>query len=190
MGLGATVKPVEEAGGAATVEEYQPRHPEATVLHRVVRENLEEFLRTALEEAGAPLPRFVERAFRAYLACGIPSAGFTRLVCQRCGHQVILAFSCKTRHLCPSCTGRHMEDGTAHLLDDVLPGALPYRQVVVSLPFEVRGLRRPSLARAKRPVLPGRTRCGRRRPAARGKRPQHPPPLPPAAGRWPICRRP
>ena len=69
MGLGATVKPVEEAGGAAAVEEYQPRHPEATALHRVVRENLEEFLRTALEEAGAPLPRFVERAFRAYLAC-------------------------------------------------------------------------------------------------------------------------
>jgi hypothetical protein len=105
-----------------------------------LRENLEELLRTAREEAGAPLPRFVERAFRAYLACGIPSAGFTRLVCQRCGHQAILAFSCKTRHLCPSCTGRHMEDGTAHLLDYVLPGALPYRQVVVSLPFEVRGL--------------------------------------------------
>ena len=73
-----------------------------------------------------------------------------RLGCQRCGHQVVVAFSCKTRHLCPSCAGRHMEDGTAHLLDYVLPGALPSRQVVVSLPVEVRGLLafRPNLLNA------------------------------------------
>jgi hypothetical protein len=61
----------------------------------------------------------------------------------------ILAFSCKTRLLCPSCAARHTGDGAAHFLDRVLPD-LPYRQVVVSLPYEVRGLLafRPKVASA------------------------------------------
>jgi hypothetical protein len=95
--------------------------------------------RASREESGRPLPPFVERAFRAYLACGLPSAGFTRLVCAGCRRESILAFSCKTRLLCPSCAARHMGDGVAHYLDRVLPD-VPYRQVVVSLPLEVRGL--------------------------------------------------
>ncbi|MBI3046842.1 MAG: transposase zinc-binding domain-containing protein [Acidobacteria bacterium] len=63
-----------------------------------------------------------------------------RLVCRGCGHEAILAFSCKTRLLCPSCAARQMSDAEAHLLDDVLPRGVPYRHLVVSLPFEIRGL--------------------------------------------------
>lgn len=46
---------------------YQPRSPEGTVLHRVVRENLEAFLAEARErsEHGFGLPRFVEQEFRS-----------------------------------------------------------------------------------------------------------------------------
>jgi hypothetical protein len=42
-----------------------------------------------------------------------------------------------------------MGDGAAHFLDHVLPD-VPYRQVVISLPFEVRGLLafRPPVLRA------------------------------------------
>jgi hypothetical protein len=83
-------------------EKYERHRPEDTDLHRLVREHLEEFLRTSREESGRPLPRFVERAFRDYLACGLPAAGFTRLACAACGHESILAFICKTRLLCPS----------------------------------------------------------------------------------------
>ncbi|MHB1845254.1 MAG: transposase zinc-binding domain-containing protein [Deltaproteobacteria bacterium] len=61
------------------------------------------------------------------------------LVCAGCGHESILAFSCKTRLLCPTCAARHMVDGAAHFLDRVLPD-FPCRQIVVRLPFEVRGL--------------------------------------------------
>ena len=126
--------------GRPRPEEHQRRQPEQTALHRAVREHLEDFLQAAQDEGGKRLPRFIERALRAYLACGIPSAGFTRLACQRCGHEAILAFICKTRLLCPSCAGRQMDDGTAHLVDEVLPGDIPYRHIVVSLPFEIRGL--------------------------------------------------
>ena len=134
-----TALAARNAGRGRMAAEYERHHPEDTALHRIVREHLEEFLRGSQEESGRPLPRFVERAFRGYLACGLPSAGFTRLVCAGCERESILAFSCKTRLLCPSCAARHMGDGAAHFLDRVLPD-VPYRQVVVSLPYEVRGL--------------------------------------------------
>ncbi|MEW5852769.1 MAG: transposase zinc-binding domain-containing protein [Myxococcota bacterium] len=76
----------------------------------MVREHLEEFLRQAREEHGG-LPAFVEKNFRAYLACGIPEHGFIRVHCDACGHDDIVAFSCKRRGLCPSCSARAM--GTA-----------------------------------------------------------------------------
>jgi hypothetical protein len=87
------------------------RHrPEDTVLHKVVRENLERFLRLVREETGKRLPRFIERAFRAYLGCGIPAVGgFTRVVCPICKTDEIIVLSCKTRSLCPSCGARHMK---------------------------------------------------------------------------------
>lgn len=34
---------------------------------------------------------------------------------------MVVAFSCKGRGFCPSCTGRRMADLAAHLVDEVLP---------------------------------------------------------------------
>jgi hypothetical protein len=56
-------------------EVYERHRPEDTALHRIVREHLEDFLRSSREESGRPLPRFVECAFRAYLACAFPVGG-------------------------------------------------------------------------------------------------------------------
>jgi hypothetical protein len=53
----------------------------------------------------APVARFVEREVRAYLACGVLAHGFLRLHCDACGHDRLLAFSCKGRGFCPSCGG-------------------------------------------------------------------------------------
>jgi hypothetical protein len=65
--------------------------------------------------------------------------GFTRVVCLLCKTEEIIALSCKTRSLCPSCCARHMADGGAQLVDNVLP-AVPFRHVVISLPFELRAV--------------------------------------------------
>jgi len=43
--------------------------------------------------------------FDAFLECGILAHGFLRLRCGACGHDKLLAFSCKRRGFCPS-TGR------------------------------------------------------------------------------------
>ena len=114
---------------------YAPRQPEATLLHQVIRENLETFLARAGAQ-GHTVPRFVEREFRAYLDCGVLARGFLRLHCDACGCDRLVAFSCKGR-ICPSCGGRRMADTAAHLVDRVLP-EVPVRQWVLSLPFALR----------------------------------------------------
>ena len=55
--------------------------------------------------AGASLPSFIEDEFDAFLECGILAHGFLRLRCGDCGHDKLVAFSCKRRGICPSCGG-------------------------------------------------------------------------------------
>ena len=79
------------------------RHlPQNTLLYKIISEHLDDFLRTAREEHGSLNP-FIEKTFRAYLRCGIPEHGFIRLHCASCGHDDMVAFSCKRRGICPSC---------------------------------------------------------------------------------------
>ena len=99
---------------------YARRRPEETVSYTVVREELETFLARAREREH-PVPRFVEREFRAYVACGMLEHGFVRVHCDACGCDRLVAFSCKGRAFCPSCGGRRMADTAAHLVDRVLP---------------------------------------------------------------------
>src|SRR5262249_54379538 len=97
---------------------YRPRDAEHTVLHAVIREHLETFVRGGTERGdGSGLPRFVEKEFREFLTCGILAHGFTRLKCDGCGLEHVLPFSCKGRGFCPSCGGRRMTERAAHLVD-------------------------------------------------------------------------
>lgn len=80
-----------------------------------------------------------EREFDKFLACGLLERGFVRVRCGDCATERLVAFSCKTRGFCPSCTSRRMADTAAHLVDRVLPH-VPYRQWVLSLPCRVRFL--------------------------------------------------
>jgi hypothetical protein len=109
------------------------------VLYGVVRSHLETFLAHARESYDAPLPRYVEQELRAYLRCGVFAHRFVRARCERCGYDLLVAFSCKHRGVCPSCAGRRMANTAAHLVDRVVP-AVPVRQWVLSLPFELRAL--------------------------------------------------
>jgi hypothetical protein len=79
----------------------------------------------------------VEGEFRRYLECGILAHGFARARCGECGHDFLIAFSCKGRGVCPSCNARRMAETAAHLVDQVFP-PLPVRQWVLSLPKRLR----------------------------------------------------
>ena len=64
-------------GGAPA---YERHRPEETLLHSVVREQLESFLARA-SDRDRPVRRFVEQELRAYLRCGILAHGFARARC-------------------------------------------------------------------------------------------------------------
>ncbi len=116
-----------------------PRRPTETVLYGLVREHLEPFLVYAREHYDSGLPSYVEAELRAYLKCGVFAEGFTRAHCDSCGHDLLVAFSCHGRSICPSCCGRRMANTAAHLVDRVLPD-VPVRQYVLTLPYELRKL--------------------------------------------------
>jgi hypothetical protein len=119
---------------------YQPRHAEASVLHIVIREHLDNFLRAAADRAdGAGLPAFVAREFREFLTCGVLAHCFARVRCEGCAFEHLVPFSCKDRGFCPSCGGRRMTERAAHLVDEVLP-PVPVRQWVLTLPYRLRYL--------------------------------------------------
>jgi len=133
---GATIAPGPSAEGQTV---YRPRRPAATVLHRTVREHLETYLAgsDAGEDVGGCVPFHVQAAFHEYLRCGILAHGFARAYCASCGHDFLIAFSCKGRDICPSCATRRMVETAAHLVDQVLP-RVAYRQWVLSVPKRVR----------------------------------------------------
>src|SRR5216117_3412366 len=118
------------------LSEYVPRDVAGTALYSALAASLETFLAKAREQDRI-VPRFVEREFRAYLACGIAAHGFLRVHCDACGFDRLLPFSCKRRSFCPSCGGRRMADTAAHLVDRVFPD-VPVRQWVLTLPVGLR----------------------------------------------------
>ena len=58
---------------------------------------------SALERVWPP-KRYVRQAFRKYLECGIFAHGFARACCDDCGHDYLVAFSCKGQGVCPEAT--------------------------------------------------------------------------------------
>jgi hypothetical protein len=115
---------------------YRRREPEHSALYGALQSRLETFLAQARVE-GDGLPKFVERELRAFLRCGILAHGFARVHCDGCGHDRLVAFSCKGRGFCPSCGGKRMTHFAAHLIDEVLPRA-PVRQWVLTVPYRLR----------------------------------------------------
>lgn len=119
---------------------YRRRHPDNTLLYRVVRDHALTLFAQVRERhpQGFGLPAFVEHEFLRYLDCGILARGFVRVHCSMCNYDRLVGFACKGRAFCPSCTTRRMHDTAAYLVDRVLPEDIPYRQWVLSLPRYAR----------------------------------------------------
>jgi hypothetical protein len=82
------------------------------------------------------VPTRVKREVQRYLECGDVRYGFVEVACEDCKESRLVAFSCKGRGWCPSCTTRRAIDTGAHLAS-VLPH-VGHRQWTLSLPFTVR----------------------------------------------------
>ena len=106
------------------------------MLYEAVRDNLATLLAEA-SEVGRGLPRYVERDFARYLECGVLAHGFARVRCESCKDELLVAFSCKGRGVCPSCNAKRAHVTAVHLVERVLPH-VPYRQWTLSFPHRVR----------------------------------------------------
>jgi hypothetical protein len=74
---------------------------------------------------------------RRYLDCGLFENGFARIQCPECHAEYLLAFSCKTRKLCPSCAAKRGAATAALLRDEVL-GEVGHAQWVFTIPKMLR----------------------------------------------------
>ena len=118
----------------STTSATAPNKPRCTA---AVQQHAATFFERAGAAAGTDLPQFVKDEFDAFLECGILAHGSLRLRCGDCGHDKLVAFSCKRRGFCPSCGARRMAKTAAHLVDHVIP-RVPVRQRVLSLPIPLR----------------------------------------------------
>jgi hypothetical protein len=123
--------------GAAQTRCYQRHRPETTLWYRTVQTHFETWLALTNGPGDESTPAYIGQAFRRYLDCGILANGFARAHCDECGHDFLIAFSCKGRGVCPSCNTRRMAETAAHLTDHVFP-RLPVRQWVLSVPKRLR----------------------------------------------------
>ncbi|MBZ5581938.1 MAG: transposase zinc-binding domain-containing protein [Acidobacteriia bacterium] len=56
------------------------------------------------EASGRTLPKFVTDELHGFMSCGILGRGFAHLYCKSCREHHVVAFSCKARAVCPSCS--------------------------------------------------------------------------------------
>jgi hypothetical protein len=98
---------------------FERHRPEQTTLYRLVQQHAASCIAHTGASTGSELPGFINDEFDAFLECSILAHGFLRLGCGHCGHDTLVAFSCKRRGLCRSCGARRMDQSVARLVDRV-----------------------------------------------------------------------
>ena len=82
------------------------------------------------------MPRRVQEETRRYLECGQLRYGFLEVRCEECRRVELVAFSCKGRGWCPTCTTRRSLETGAHV-EATLP-VVGHRQWTLSLARTLR----------------------------------------------------
>ena len=97
---------------------------------------LRDAFREAFHAAHWPIPKTLRREVERFLLCGDVRYGFVEVRCNECSESRLVAFSCKSRGLCPSCSTRAAIE-TAENLTEVLP-YVSHRQWTLSIPYALR----------------------------------------------------
>jgi len=119
---------------------YRQRKPQESPYYQCVEDYFETFEQVYDDRFPRQygfLRPYVKQVIYRYLDCGILQNGFSRVRCGDCGHEYLLAFSCKRRHFCPSCHQKRVVEFGEWLCRDVVK-AVPHRHVVLSIPKILR----------------------------------------------------
>jgi len=148
---------------------HADRHPERTVLYRVLFHYFERFLEeyeNRFEKEYGYLRPIVQEVVEKYLDCGNPKNGFARIKCKDCGIERLLMFSCHGRGFCPSCHSKRREEwgdlsacghAQAEWMREELVLDVPHRQVVLTIPKMLR-----IFFKYNRSLLSGLCLCGKK----------------------------
>ena len=102
---------------------YRPRHPDRTVLYRVLFHYFDRFLAEyegRFEKEYGFFRPIIKEVVERYLDCGNPRCGFAR-----------------TRGFCPSCHSKRLEEWGEWMQEELLLD-VPHRQVVFTIPRMLR----------------------------------------------------
>ena len=106
---------------------YRPRNPRASPLFQLLETHYET-VKSVWEER---FDRW-DRAVAAYLDCGLFESGFAIVRCPVCKAEFHVAFSCRCRGLCPSCSAKRAAIFSELLQHQVLAD-VPHAQWVFTL---------------------------------------------------------
>jgi len=113
---------------------YCPRNPRKSPLYQCVVRHTDE-----MRAAGKIRRPVEEQVLERFQDCGDLHKGFARIHCDNCGHDHLLAFSCKTRYFCPSCHQKRMLVYGEWVQEEIL-APVPHRQYVFTLPKLLRSV--------------------------------------------------
>ena len=102
---------------------YRPRHPRATFLYQLLEAHYDDVKaqwEDRFQKAYGYWRGFLDNVVARYLDCGVPEAGFARIVCESCRAEFLLCMSCKVRSLCPSCDAKRAAAFAAFLKEELL----------------------------------------------------------------------
>jgi len=119
---------------------YRPRKPQDSPYYQCVEDHLQVFEQVyeeRFEKHYGFFRHYVKQVIYRYLDCGILHNGFARVRCGDCGHEYLLAFSCKRRHFCPSCHQKRVVEFGEWLCQEVIK-AIPHRHFIFSIPKILR----------------------------------------------------
>jgi ribosomal protein S27E len=119
---------------------YRPRHPERTVLYRVLFHHFDRFMaeyEDRFEKEYGYFRPIIKEVVERYLDCGNPKCGFARIRCPECREERLVMFSCRTRGFCPSCHAKRVEEWGEWMRETLLLD-VPHRQVVFTIPKRLR----------------------------------------------------
>jgi hypothetical protein len=119
---------------------YRPRRPERSPFYAVLHQFFDRFTREyeqRFERTFGPLRGIVPKTVDHFFGCGLPEGGFARVRCDVCGNEYLVAFSCKQRGFCPSCSAKRAALWAEFVREQVIR-PVPHRHLVFALPKILR----------------------------------------------------
>jgi hypothetical protein len=122
-------------------QHYRRRQPESGELYKLVSQYQDPLLQSWEMQYQAEygcLRDEVSKVLQCYLNCGLLEHGAARVYCDECKYSMLVAYSCKKRGVCPSCSAKRAVIFAEHIYDEVLEQQIPHRHIVFSTPKRLR----------------------------------------------------